>query len=478
MGLVFFLQAFTLNFLTDVFAVFNQEDDDDRICTPLRKFGQYGDDNTDLDKIQCSLALQERTITETLFKMDKDNKKNNIVLAKLTVIVRGEDNKNNGLTVMIPMPNTELPQVFESTVNRRAQHKENSEENLKDYSFKGDLSSIPVVISHINKIWGKKEEVNSRVRWKKKPDFLYREDLIWEDFYDLQTQLWEQKEGLKKLVTQIALTNFTQKFSELALALTETGAIEDQTEILRNNVASNKEATPSKLLDKMIKLIESKKKGIEAEEKKFKTAVTLVYHYFWHSEQRLIHFLESPQSASFWEELVDKIGENQVVGAFLHLHSRYNLCRTCRCAVARSSRKEGAVYEKFLEKLERSDISKTNDFFFKVLASFRVHYDCQYKKQIVWMPYNPSGFNSGVGSLKFNDSPPLYIKKIRLGEQEEKEQDKEYIEAWKKYLEDTKLTEKNQDYLNDFYSYLELRLEELEYRIESLEQTLEGVLNN
>lgn len=211
------------------------------------------------------------------------------------------------------------------------------------------------------------------------------------------------------MLLQTALTPFTQKISALALIFANPAQSQpnEQTEALRDAVLVKADESPSKLLKEAETEISRKKELIENAEEKFKEYVTSFYRYFWHSEQRLIHFLTDSKSEFLWNVLADNLEEQEEIqGAFLHLHSRYNYCQTCRCTLVRSAMPGGVLRDRI-----ENQLSLTNrPFFFHILASFRVHYGYDYKNERVWMPYNiDSSIKCVFPSVT---APYFYLKKL------------------------------------------------------------------
>src|SRR5690606_11489471 len=204
--------------------------------------------------------------------------------------------------------------AFESTLTPGMQY---SEELLKKYYFESSLNKLPELIEHVNKIWGKvsdpsydKDDLSLNAI-----KFSSYEKKLWEKFTSLQARLWELKEYLKNLIIRTALTSNTQKLNDLALHFTtpEINNHQEQAEILRDCLFINKDKSPSKLLKLMEESIAKQQKLVSQVEEEFRKAVTAINSPFWHSEQRLIHFLSSPAQDAFWESLEDEIN-GKVIG--------------------------------------------------------------------------------------------------------------------------------------------------------------------
>ncbi|OJW53948.1 MAG: hypothetical protein BGO67_07740 [Alphaproteobacteria bacterium 41-28] len=464
--LLFFIPFQALVYSTSGVCGFGEEDDDS-VYLGFRQFGKFGSNRHDLDAIHDALAKEESLITQEVRKKDPKNK-NNIVLGCLAVIVENEDGRIIIIKKKIKIfkEGKEKLRAFESA--GKLILKDNKA--LKKYSFEDELAKVPELVEHVSKIWGRIKEGDSSQKWIKREDFSPREKDIWKKFKDLQAGLWEKKEQLKSLIVETALTNYTQGISSLALdvASSERREAHHQTETLRDRILVNKTKSPSELLKIAEKEINNKRKEFEQVEKEFEAYATMIYRWFWHSEQRLIHFFSSPISESFWESLLDKV-QGKVKGAFLHLHSHYNLCPTCRRAVARASVPGGMLWKRMQAKLAPQE----ETFFFKVLASFRVQYGPQDPRtnEKDWVPHKVFASAGSAELVSSHTAPPLYLKKVWLGEEEEQEEGNDYMAAWRAHLTlQRKIKKDNVQYQRELHSFLEAYVNDFKERIDLIKK--------
>jgi len=466
---------FILIFSAASFASFMEETDDSQVYLGFNKFGiirgpNYSD-SYDLDRINYDLAKSELEITRELQKVSP-TKRNNIALGCLTVIVEDDDRKVSFIKRDIASLEQEEEKLraFESTLTPGTQY---NEELLKKYYFERSLNKLPELIEHVNKIWGKVSDpsYDKDDQSLNAIKFSSYEKKLWEKFTSIQARLWKLKEDLKNLIIQTALTSNTQKLNDLALHFTtpEINDHQDQAEILRDCLFINKDKTPSKLLKLMEESIAKQQKLVSQAEEEFRKAVTAIYSPFWHSEQRLIHFLSSPAQDAFWESLEDEIN-GKVIGVFIHLHSRFNICPTCRRALSRATQPKGMLWARIRDKL---NIEK-EDFPLKILSSFRVHYGVKPKdSEKVWLFHKVLDSGREVSLNEMRDTPPLYLRKVWMGDKEEREEDSQYLESWKKYLNLKSTTAMSNQEVDEniagHYSYINSLISNLESRISFIE---------
>jgi hypothetical protein len=468
--------------------MFGYEDKDEKQIVILKQFGQCYEDLFNIDKIHSGLANHEVAITENLLYVNPDNR-TNIVLGAISIILKAADGGKTLIhkTILGPESHAEKLRVFDSKTNYNPKETKQAEtadkkleagdkvegslttqnlsisdmgaeksikqnnqgklpkrkkalekaerqmkkgpkatphESLDGYFFENSLTSFSEVNTHINKVWGQQQD-DPTIPYTKKNDLRPHEECIWKDFETFQSTIWQQKEQLQKLLLQAALEDFSGPLRALAsrLLLPESKEFDDQTE----NLILNKQ-NPSKALEDAENRIRHYKEAIKKTEKDFKDYIEKFYLYFWHSEQRFINYLATDKSDAFWESLCDLIpNDTELEGVFLHLHSRHNFCKTCRYALARSGANQGQLFERIGAKLSPNN----TNFFFKVLGSYRVPYDCDYKGKRVWMPYKTTEQDLASSQLGLLKNPASFcIARVYCHTEEEQEKDREFFQAF------------------------------------------------
>lgn len=419
---------------------------DDDICASFHKLGSFT--NIDLDDLHLKLAKEENNITKELIERGS-NKTNNVAIATITLWLEHKDGSSETKIFPVGLPSKVLEEnhesirrkVFESafTLNATKGRKLNTR-----YNFDSKLIEIPDLLSHINSIWGK--ETNKKASWEPKDDLTdWEKRKIWEQFIKFQEKIVPSNDKLKKEVTSAALcinsfpslAPFINNFAFLLDKEEKNSKSKDysfnQAEIVKGNIFRGTIDNDIDLLLERSKILTTTLESFQTSLNSTRQEITKLYNYFWHSEQRLIHFLVSNQSRTYWEEIKEYLTDFEdlpsIKGAILHIHSRNNFCQTCRHSLVRVCHKgDGILYNKLQEQFRKWNITPKNSFFLKICGSFRVMYKASLPndKSIYWMSYN-------VRLQSFKDAgfyikQPLILKRVLLNSWDEKENYESYVQ--------------------------------------------------
>ncbi|MDI9637895.1 hypothetical protein QM565_19390 [Geitlerinema splendidum] len=383
---------------------------------------------TDLDMIHGLLATDETIVSNKCGQKGIDgktevNKTNNIVFGALSLILKKGGTSRVvtiDLTLDSPEEQSQKRKVFESA-STYALYKNPELSPL--FSFDEDLPSVDILSNHVGKIWGAKGD--GGVDWTMKPGLPMRETYIWNDFEFLRKNIEISKENLRSFLPKIAseISSMCVPLSSLALTLETKDHPLSFAQLIVFQQKQGKDETPSHVLSRLITTATQRQAELENAEDDLKSKINNLYRYFGHSEQKMLNFLMGEECGVF-DELIDLIDEDETVeGALLHVHSRYNFCQTCRRALIRTSAPEGFLRAKLEDRLKDF---KSDSFYFKVLASFRVMY-----YPGIWMSYNVPEDHTGE-QLHPEDltpnAPQLFLNKINRYTEDEVQKDKEYYQ--------------------------------------------------
>ncbi len=88
---------------------------------------------------------------------------------------------------------------------------------------------------------------------------------------------------------------------------------------------------------------------------------TSFFHSYWHSEQKLLHFLMTDFDR-IMQPIIEQLQQNKPIAIFLNLHSKYDICPTCSKTLVIFS-----ALQDFGQRLQERFSTKQ----FKIFTSFR-----------------------------------------------------------------------------------------------------------
>lgn len=410
------------------------------VCEFFSDFTIPGIDNESLIKnAHICLAKIEKSISGRLTEYveynssnDKKNSRtkffqsNNIALGGISILYGAENGTDK--IEFFPLSYTassrdekvtKKQHVYESSLSLEL----SSNEEVKSIcQVENELSGISIVVKHINDHW-KKDSGNLihgsdeiKEKWK---DFTDKQIKIESSFGQLQTQIIETG----AMISQLSSTIISDSFSYASLREKEFYKHLDET---RKKIF-DPTISYSGQLESFQKKITLKSSGIERYEKNYRQAINSFYYTFWHSEQRFTHFLLDDSSSGYWEEIIEFFNEKdsnsafRIKGVFLNIHSRLNLCSTCRLLLKSLVSDNGPLRSKieqaFFGRYDKELLA------IKVFASFRLNYK---EGADGWMSYNIANQAYKIDLQKMKDTKNLYLTRIKLGEKDEEISDWQY----------------------------------------------------
>lgn len=291
----------------------------------FKQFGIFNECN--LDSIQTELSKRENSINTFL----PEKSTNNIVIGSLTFIIKtrsGLYKHINSPISFITENNEEKLLIFESAaeydIDKRFKVKEAIQ---KEYSLQIDLGgNLTDIFDSIKRTWFIE---NFDSPDKLCPDYAkYGID----DFFTKKSNVASSITHLRDKLTSMAhfLLEEGVKINKTALLLKPFTAEEYNSNESARIAFSDKKSNqlPSNILNSVhSKTTPNEIKIIKDLENTFKKNISDICNSFWHSEQRLLNFLEGDKSVSIIEKLGDSLLEGEEVGAVaqkkMKTHSAY-----------------------------------------------------------------------------------------------------------------------------------------------------------